>query len=59
MSDAIEAFELNPKDFKLNDYDNISIDMPEKPAMSEEDIDAQLFEYVLSSGKEKIGRAHV
>ena len=52
MSDAIEAFELNPKDFKLNDYDNISIDMPEKPAMSEEDIDAQLFEYVLSSGKE-------
>lgn len=52
MSDAIEAFELNPEDFKLNDYDNISIDMPEKPAMSEEDIDAQLFEYVLSSGKE-------
>lgn len=57
MSDTNETFELDPKDFKLNDYDNIRIDMPEKPAMSEEDIDAQLFEYVLSSGKEIQGIA--
>ncbi len=52
MSGATEPLQLDPADFKLNDYDNIRITMPEKPSMSEEDIDAQLFEYVLSSGKE-------
>lgn len=41
--------ELDPSDFKLNDYDNLSITMPKKPALSEEDVDAQLFEYVLST----------
>lgn len=52
MSGATEALQLDPADFKLSDYDNVRITMPEKPPMNEEDIDAQLFEYVLSSGKE-------
>lgn len=43
---------LNPKDFSLSDYDNVRIVMPSKPPLSEEDIDAQLFEYVLSGGKQ-------
>lgn len=51
MSGATEPLRLDPANFKLKDYDNIRITMPEKPAMSEEDVDAQLFEYVLSSGK--------
>lgn len=52
MSGATEPIQLDPADFKLADYDNIRITMPEKPPMTEEDIDAQLFEYVLSSGKD-------
>lgn len=51
MAEASEALKLNPKDFKLSSYDNISITMPEKPSMDEDDVDAQLFQYVISSGK--------
>ncbi|MDO4290257.1 MAG: hypothetical protein Q4C41_03390 [Eggerthellaceae bacterium] len=49
MNGETKALELDPKDFKLNDYDNLRITMPQKPALSEEDVDAQLFEYVLST----------
>ena len=51
MSDSAELKSLDVADFTLTDYDNIEIDMPEPPPISEEDIDAQLFEYVLSGGK--------
>lgn len=51
MADEKKIADLDPSDFKLNDYDNVRITMPQKPAMSEEDVDAQLFEYVLSGGK--------
>lgn len=47
---AEQIIDLDPKDFKLNDYDNVRITMPAKPAMTEDDVDAQLFEYVLSGG---------
>ncbi len=52
MADASEALKLDPKDFKLSSYDNLSISMPEKPVMGEDDVDAQLFQYVISSGKQ-------
>lgn len=51
MAETNKVIELDPKDYKLNDYDNVRITMPAKPALSEEDVDAQLFEYVLSGGK--------
>lgn len=51
MSETLRVIELDPKDYKLNDYDNVRITMPAKPMLSEEDVDAQLFEYVLSGGK--------
>ena len=51
MTEGKQAMELNPRDFSLNDYDNVRIVMPRKPALSEEDVDAQLFEYVISGGK--------
>ncbi len=57
MADTRQFIELDPKDFKLNDYDNVRIEMPAKPALSEEDVDAQLFEYVASSGKKIKGIA--
>lgn len=46
-----QFIELDPKDFKLSDYDNVHISMPRKPELSEDDVDAQLFEYVASGGK--------
>lgn len=49
MNEGAKALELDPSKFKLTDYDNLSITMPQKPALSEEDVDAQLFEYVLST----------
>ena len=52
MSEASQVIELDPKDFKLNDYDNVCIQMPLRPALTKEDIDAQLFEYVISGGKD-------
>lgn len=52
MAQEKTMLDLDPADFKLSDYDNIRIEMPKKDELSEEDIDAQLFEYVLSSGKE-------
>ena len=52
MVDKNKEIELDPSDFKLRDYDNVRIVMPKKPAMSEDDVDAQLFEYVLSAGKQ-------
>lgn len=52
MAQEKTMLDLDPADFKLSDYDNIKIEMPKKDELSEEDIDAQLFEYVLSSGKE-------
>lgn len=52
MSDSAELKNLDMADFKLNDYDNIRIEMPEPPSITEEDIDAQLFEYVISGGKQ-------
>lgn len=52
MEQDKRMLDLDPAGFKLNDYDNIRIEMPKKSELSEEDIDAQLFEYVLSAGKE-------
>ena len=52
MAAANQVIDLDPKDFKLSDYDNVRINMPVRPSMSPEDIDAQLFEYVLSSGRD-------
>ena len=52
MSETAKVIELDPKGFKLSDYDNLRITMPAKPALSEDDVDAQLFEYVLSGGKQ-------
>lgn len=49
--EAKQFIELDPKDFKLKDYDNVHIDVPAKPKLTDEDIDAQLFEYVASAGK--------
>lgn len=49
MNEGAKTLELDPSNFKLTDYDNLSITMPQKPALSEEDVDAQLFEYVLST----------
>lgn len=51
MAETIEVLELDPKDFKLKDYDNLRITMPQKPVLDEDDVDAQLFEYVVSGGK--------
>ena len=42
MSDSAELKNLDMADFKLNDYDNIRIEMPEPPSITEEDIDAHL-----------------
>lgn len=49
MNGEATTLELDPSNFKLSSYDNLSITMPQKPALSEDDIDAQLFEYVLST----------
>ena len=49
MNGEATTLELDPSNFKLSCYDNLSITMPQKPALSEDDIDAQLFEYVLST----------
>ena len=51
MEEKKQFIDLDPKQFKLNDYDNVRIIMPKKPAMTAEDIDAQLFQYVVSGGK--------
>lgn len=48
---AAQIIDLDPKDFKLSDFDNVRITMPVRPIMTEEDVDAQLFEYVISGGK--------
>ena len=50
MPETAKVIELDANDFKLNDYDNLRIIMPAKPTLSEDDVDAQLFEYVLSGG---------
>lgn len=50
MSETKKIVDLDPKDFKLNDYDNVRIIMPVKPELSEEDIDSQLLEYAQSTG---------
>ena len=52
MPETAKVIELDANDFKLNDYDNLRIIMPAKPTLSEDDVDAQLFEYVLSGGKQ-------
>ncbi len=52
MEQDKRILDLDPADFKLSDYDNLRIDMPKKHELSEEDIDAQLFEYVISGGKD-------
>ena len=51
MPENKRVVDLDPKQFKLNDYDNVRITLPKKPEMTAEDIDAQLFEYVISGGK--------
>lgn len=51
MTSATQIIDLDPKDFTLKEFDNVRITMPAKPAMSEEDVEAQLFEYVISGGK--------
>lgn len=50
MSESKQIVDLDPKDFKLNDYDNVRIIMPAKPELSAEDIDAQLLDYAKSTG---------
>ena len=52
MPETAKVIELDANDFKLTDYDNLRIAMPAKPTLSEDDVDAQLFEYVLSGGKQ-------
>lgn len=52
MSTSLRAIDLNPEDFEMADYDNVTVVLPKKPIVSPEDIDAQLFEYVLSGGKQ-------
>lgn len=47
-----QILDLDPKQFKMNDYDNVRITLPSKPPMTAEDIDAQLFQYVISGGKQ-------
>ena len=51
MEETQTVPQLDPSDFTLSAYDNISIAMPPIPLASEEDIDAQLFEYVASAEK--------
>ena len=51
MSDNSTVLQLSPEDFSLSDYDNVRITLPEKPSISREDVDAQLFGFVLSTGR--------
>lgn len=51
MSDNSTVLQLSPEDFSLSDYDNVRITLPEKPSISSEDVDAQLFGFVLSTGR--------
>ena len=50
MAETRQIVDLDPRDFTLNDYDNVHITMPVKPELSEEDVDAQLLEYARSTG---------
>lgn len=51
MSEQPAIPQLDPNDFKLSDYDGLTIVMPKLPTATEEDIDAQLFSYIASSGQ--------
>ena len=51
MSEPTKIIDLDPAKYTLNDYDNVRITLPPKETMTEEDIDAELFQYVISSGK--------
>lgn len=48
--EAQNEMKLDLDAFSLNDYDNARIEMPQKPSMSEEDVNAQLLEYAISTG---------
>lgn len=48
MPENQNAAMLNPADFKLSEYDNVSITMPEKPALGEDDVNNQLLEFAQS-----------
>ena len=51
MSEPTKIIDLDPAKYTLNDYDNVRITLPPKETMTEEDVDAELFQYVISSGK--------
>lgn len=48
--EAKNVLELDLDAFSLNDYDNARIEMPLRPSMCEEDVNAQLLEYAISTG---------
>ncbi|MDO4502159.1 MAG: hypothetical protein Q4D06_03150 [Coriobacteriia bacterium] len=52
MAENTKIIELDPANYTLNDYDNVRITLPPKEVMTNEDIDAELFQYVISSGKQ-------
>lgn len=52
MTDTITSPQLDPSDFSMTDYDNVHIEMPPCPSPTDDDIDAQLFEYVASAEKD-------
>ena len=46
---ASTTFQLDPADFELSDYGPVRISLPSIPAVTEEDIEAQLFSFVVAS----------
>lgn len=51
MEDTATVPQLDPAMFTLSSFDNVHISMPPEPAVSSEDVDAELFQYVASAGK--------
>lgn len=45
--------QLNPDDFKMTNYEGLKLEMPQRPAATDQDVDAQLFGYLASSGMDK------
>lgn len=46
---ASTTFQLDPKDFELSDYGPVRISLPSAPEVTDEDIEAQLFSFVVAS----------
>lgn len=52
MEDAINLSKLDSSAFSLTAYDSVSVVMPPLPVATDDDIDAQLFEFVASAKKD-------